>query len=58
MARFEAHGEARGEARGKLKGKLEVAGNLIENGFALEQVIKFSGLDTETVKDLYQEMKE
>jgi hypothetical protein len=57
MARFEAHGEARGEARGKLKGKLEVAGNLIKNGFALEQVIKFSGLDTETVKDLYQEMK-
>ncbi|MDR1446444.1 MAG: hypothetical protein LBI90_06085 [Treponema sp.] len=52
--RGEARGEVRGEARGEAKGKREVAKNLIKNGFAPEQVVKLSGLDAETVKELYQ----
>jgi predicted transposase/invertase (TIGR01784 family) len=54
----EAKGEARGEVRGKIEGKLEVAKNLIKNGFAPEQVAKFSGLDNKTVEGLYRELKE
>jgi predicted transposase/invertase (TIGR01784 family) len=55
-AKFEVRGETRGEARGEVNGKREVAKNLVKNGFDLEQVVKFSGLDTETVRELSQEI--
>ncbi|MDR1174220.1 MAG: hypothetical protein LBK83_01950 [Treponema sp.] len=46
---------AKFEVRGEVNGKRKVAKNLVKNGFDLEQVVKFSGLDTETVRELSQE---
>jgi hypothetical protein len=51
-ARGKAIGEARGEARGEKKKAMEIAKNLLDNGFSVEQTAKLSGLDVIAVKEL------
>jgi hypothetical protein len=56
IAKWEARGEARGEVRGEARGKdekaLEIAKNLLNNGFSVEQTAKLAELDIEKVGTL------
>jgi len=63
-ARGEAKGEARGEARGvaigkeegvaigEARGKEEIARNMLNCGFSVEQIASLSGLDVEKINNL------
>jgi predicted transposase YdaD len=51
VAKWKAEGEARGEA----EGKLEVAKNLLDNVFSVEQTAQYAKIDIEKVRALRQE---
>jgi hypothetical protein len=51
-ARWEARGRAEGEARGEEKKAAEIAKNLLNNGFSVEQTALLSGLDVARVEAL------
>jgi hypothetical protein len=59
-AQYEARGEARGEAKGKEKGeekaRTEIARNLLNMGWTIEQTAKISCLSLEKVQSLYAAM--
>jgi predicted transposase/invertase (TIGR01784 family) len=52
VAKWEARGEARGKNEGKNEGKLEVAKNLLDNGFSVEQTAQYAKIDIEKVRAL------
>ena len=51
-ARGEAIGEARGEAKGEERKALEIARNMLNSGFPVEQAAALSGLDVEKIRAL------
>jgi hypothetical protein len=51
-AKWEARGEARGMAAGEEKKALEIAGNLLDSGFSVEQAAKLAGLEIGKVRAL------
>lgn len=55
IAEGQVKGRLEGILEGQVKEKAQLAGTLIKNGFGLEQVVQFTGLDPDTVKKLYAE---
>jgi predicted transposase YdaD len=53
-ARGKAEGKAEGEIIGEVRGTLEVAKNLLDNGFSVEQTAQYAKIDIEKVRALWQ----
>jgi predicted transposase YdaD len=52
VAKWEARGEAIGEAIGEGRKALEIAKNMLDDGFSVEQTAKLAELDIEKVRAL------
>jgi hypothetical protein len=54
VAKWKVEGKAEGEIIGEVRGKLEVAKNLLDNGFSVEQTAQYAKIDIEKVRALWQ----
>jgi predicted transposase/invertase (TIGR01784 family) len=52
VAEGEARGRAEGEAMGEARGKFEVARSMLADGLPVETIMKYTGLDKNSILSL------
>jgi len=55
-AKWEARAEARGEAKWRQSEALDIAQNMVKMGLPIETVVSATRLDSEKVKELFQQI--